>query len=130
VNFGGDLDHRLDTEIVFQIRHYWEIRNVVKGHSLWPPYGIGQAIIFFALVSFFFLFSSFSSPNLSGRRLDVFRTWCGLSANLECRSEMCCMWLAGNAGREKSPKIRRLGTIALSGYIFATTEHIDNQKST
>jgi len=23
-------------------------------------------------------------------------TWRGLSANLECRSEMCCTWLAGN----------------------------------
>jgi len=69
---------------------------------LWPPYGIGQAIIFFALLflsflsflflmavhcngqaniflpcGFFFcllLLSLFSSPNLSGRRLDVYRT--------------------------------------------------------
>jgi len=39
-------------------------------------------------------------------------TWCGPSANLECRSEMCCMQLAGNAGPENSPKIRHLGTIA------------------
>jgi len=31
--FNGDLDHRLDTGIVFQIRHYWEIRKVVNGHS-------------------------------------------------------------------------------------------------
>ena len=42
---------------------------------LWLPYVIGQAIIFlpcgFYLSSFFFLFSS---PNLSGRRLDVYRT--------------------------------------------------------
>jgi len=37
---------------------------------------------------------------------------CGPSANLECRSEMCCMQLAGNAGPKKSPKIRHLGTIA------------------
>ena len=40
--------------------------------SLWSPYGIGQAIIFsscFFLLSFFF-----SSPNLSGRRLDVYHT--------------------------------------------------------
>jgi len=54
--------------------------------------------------SFFFLFSS---PNLSGRRLDVYHTstqWRGLSANLECRSETCCMRFAGNAGRKKSPK--------------------------
>jgi len=28
-------------------------------------------------------------------------TWCGLSANLECRSEMCCTWLAENTGRKK-----------------------------
>jgi len=41
----------------------------------WPPYVIGQAIIFlpcgFYLLSFFL---SFSSPNLSGRRLDVYHT--------------------------------------------------------
>ena len=37
---------------------------------------------------------------------------CGLSANLECWSEICCTRLAGNAGPEKSPKIRQLGTIA------------------
>jgi len=64
------------------------------------------------LSSFFFFLSFFSSPNLSGRRLDVclpyFHTWCGPSANLECRSEMCCMRLAGNTGRKKSP----FGTIA------------------
>ena len=42
--------------------------------DLWSPYVIGQTIIFlpcdFYLLSFFF----FSSPNLSGRRLDVYRT--------------------------------------------------------
>ena len=31
--FGGDSDHRLDTGIVFRIRHYWEIRKVVNGHK-------------------------------------------------------------------------------------------------
>jgi len=39
-------------------------------------------------------------------------TWCGPSANLECRAEMCCTRLAGNAGRKKSPNICHLGTIA------------------
>jgi len=44
---------------------------------LWPPYGIGQAITF--LPCGFFLSSSsssffFSSPNLTGRRLDVYHT--------------------------------------------------------
>jgi len=37
---------------------------------LWPPCGIGQAIIF--LLCGFFL--SFSSPNPSGHRLDVYHT--------------------------------------------------------
>jgi len=29
LNFSGDPDHRLDTGIIFRIRHYWEIRKVV-----------------------------------------------------------------------------------------------------
>jgi len=34
LNFGGDTDHRLDTGIVFRIRHYWEIRKVIiDGHK-------------------------------------------------------------------------------------------------
>jgi len=33
LNFGGDLAQRLDIEIVFRIRHYWEIRKVVNGHK-------------------------------------------------------------------------------------------------
>ena len=43
-------------------------------YFLWSPYGIGQTIIFlpcgFFLSSIFFL----SSPNLSGRRLDIYHT--------------------------------------------------------
>jgi len=39
-------------------------------------------------------------------------TWCGLSANLRCRSETCCTRLAANAGRKKSSKICHLGAIA------------------
>jgi len=38
---------------------------------LWSPYGIGQTIIFSSC--FFFLFY-FLAPNLSGQRLDVYRT--------------------------------------------------------
>ena len=44
--------------------------------------------------------------------LPYFHTWCGLSANLECRSETYCKRLAENTGRKKSPKNRHLGTIA------------------
>jgi len=80
---------------------------------LWSPVTTGQAIIF-CRGGFFFLSSSFaiSSPILSGRRLHVyipyFYTWCDVSANLECRSEMCCMWLA----EIQDAKIRQVRTIA------------------
>jgi len=39
-------------------------------------------------------------------------TWCGLSANLRCRSETCWTRLAENTGRKKVAKYRHLGTIA------------------
>jgi len=44
--------------------------------------------------------------------LPYFYTWCGLSANLECRSEMCYTRLAGNTWRKNAAKNRHLGTIA------------------
>ena len=74
--------------------------------------------ILWFLLSFFLSCYLFSSPNLSRRRLDVYRTWSwtsthgGLSANLECRSEMCCTRLIANTGRKKVAKNRHLGTIA------------------
>ena len=44
--------------------------------SLWSPYVIGQTIIFLPCDFYlsFRLPSFFSSPNLSGRRLDVYHT--------------------------------------------------------
>ena len=85
---------------------------------LWPPYVIGGPLYFWPVVSIFFFF--FSSPNLSGHRLDVC-TWRGPSVNLECRSEMCCMQLAANTGRKKSRQKSPSGhhRTTLSGYIFA-----------
>jgi len=56
----------------------------------------------------------FSSPNLSGRRLDVYHTLTygvAYSANLECRSERCCTRLAASAGPKIVTKNRPLGTI-------------------
>jgi len=60
------------------------------------------------------------------RCLPYFYTWCGPIANLECRSEMCCARLAGNAGPKKSPSGHHRTT--LSGCVFATKSHIDNWK--
>ena len=83
---------------------------------LWPPYGIGQAIIFLPCDFYSIFLLLFSSPNLNGRRLDVyipyFRTWCGLSANFECMSETCCTRLAENTGRKNDAKNRHRGIIA------------------
>jgi len=55
---------------------------------LWPPNGIGQVIIFCPVVSssFFPAYSQLSKIWC----LQYFHTWCGLSANLGCRSETCC----------------------------------------
>ena len=41
---------------------------------LWSPYVIGQTISFSSCFFFLLLSSFFSSPNLSGRRLDVYHT--------------------------------------------------------
>jgi len=75
---------------------------------LWPPC-IADADIIFLPCGFFFLSFFISSPNLSGRRVDVYHTCthgvCSLSANLECRSEMCCTRLAGNTGCKNDAKI-------------------------
>ena len=66
---------------------------------------------FFYLSVFCLLFSSPYSQTLQIGCLPYFRTWCGPSANLGCRSEMCCTQLAVNTGRKKLPKIRHLDTI-------------------
>jgi len=75
---------------------------------LWPPYVIRQAIIFLPC-GYFCLLSSFFH-----RLISAVGDWMSaiLSANLECRSEVCCTWLAENTGRKTSPKIRHLRTIA------------------
>ena len=75
-----------------------------------------RTLYFCPVVSFFFFFYLFSSPNLSGRRLHIYCTstqsWCGLSANLECRSEVWCPLLAGNTGHKNDAKNRHLRTTA------------------
>jgi len=72
-----------------------------------------RTLYFCPMVTSFFL--SFF-PRLISAAADwmcpYFDTWCGPSANFECRSEMCCVRLAGNTGPTKLPKSRRLGTIA------------------
>jgi len=87
------------------------------------------AALYFCPVSFFLFFLALS------QRLQIgclpyfsFYTWCGPSANLECRSKMYCTRLAGNAGPKNSPSGHHRTT--LSGYIFATKAIVDNRKKT
>jgi len=84
----------------------------------------------FALWFLSSMFLSFSFP----RQISAVADWMSTillhmvlySANLECRSEMCCVRLAGNAGPKKSPSGHYRTN--LSGYIFATKARIDNRK--
>ena len=83
---------------------------------LWPPYVIGQAIVFLSRGFFFFFFFFLFFPRLISAAagwmsIPYFHTWCGPSANLEYRSEMCCTRLAENTGRKNDAKSRHLGTI-------------------
>jgi len=77
---------------------------------LWPPYGIEQAIIF-SCCGFYLFFPRLISAVGDLGYLPYFHTWCGLSVNLECRSQTCCTRLTENTVRKKSPKSRHLGTI-------------------
>jgi len=87
-----------------------------------------QTLYFCPVSSSFFLFF----PCLISAVADWMSTillhmvWCGPSANLECRSKMCCTRLAGNAEPNNLPSGHHHTT--LSGYIFATKAHIDNRK--
>jgi len=61
--------------------------------------------------------------------IPYFHKWCGLSVNLEYRSETCCARLAGNRARKKIAKKSPSGhhPTTLSGYIFAIMARIDNR---
>jgi len=90
-------------------------------------------ILWFLLSSFFLpFFLSYSQPSQIGRL-----PYCGLSANLGCRSKTCCTRLIENTARSSlkildakiaqySPSAQHRTT--LLGYIFATKARIDNQK--
>jgi len=107
---------------------------VVKCHY-GRPVEQGRPLYFHPVVSFY-LSSSFSFPHLISAVagcLPYLHTWCGLSANLRCRSETCCTGLAANTGRKKLSKNRQLGTIAqLCRAISSQLRHvstIDNRKT-
>jgi len=83
-----------------------------------------------AKTSFFLLsfFLAYSQPSQIGC-LPYFHTWCGLSANLSCRSETCCTRLAENTRRKNSPKIAIWApSHNFVGLYLRNKAHIDNRK--
>jgi len=93
----------------------------------------GHYIFALWFLSFFFLFFLAYSQRSEIGCLTYFYTWCGLRANLECRSEICCMRLAGNKGRKNDAKIVICPWSAhhstnLSGCICEIKAYIYNQE--
>jgi len=72
-----------------------------------------RPLYFAAVVIFLLLFSLADSQRSEIGCLSYFHAWCGLSANLECRSEMCCTWFAEKIQDAKNAqKNHHLRTIA------------------
>ena len=99
--------------------------NIIFCSFLWSPYVVGQTIYIFILSFVLSIFFPRLISAVAGWMSTILpRTWCGLTVNLECRSEMCCMWLTENAGRKKWLKIH-LGTITqLCRAIYSQLRHI------
>jgi len=72
---------------------------------LWNRTGHYIFALWFLLLLSFFPSFFFLAYHTSTR-------WCGLSANLRRRSDVCCTWLAENTGCKKIAKMHHLGTIA------------------
>ena len=81
---------------------------------LWPPNRASRSILvlWFLLSFFFLLFFLCCSQRLDIECLPYFHTWCGLSVNLECTSEMCYTQLAENTACKNYAKNCHLRTIA------------------
>jgi len=69
---------------------------------LWSPYGIGRPLYFCPVICSFFFPCLISA--ITDWMSAILHTWCGLSANLRCRSETCCMRLTENTERKKWQK--------------------------
>jgi len=87
---------------------------------------LGRPLYFCPVVSIFFFFLAQSQRSQIGC-LPYFHTWCGLGANLECMSEVCCPRLPENTGCKKSSFWHHRTT--LSGCIFAAESCTDNPKN-
>ena len=104
------IQHLCDLEPVIHLRYVVLYKHVYYG----CPARQMRTLYFCPMVSsIFFLFFPRLISVIADRMSAILAHMVhGLSANLGCRSEMCCVQLAGNAGPKKSPKSCHLGTIA------------------
>ena len=82
------------------------VNKVVYKSLLWPSIVMDRPLYFAAVVScssFFFFFLAYSQRSEIGC-LPYFHIWCGLSANSECMSEMCCRLFAEECRMQKLRK--------------------------
>jgi len=106
---------------IFSVTNYYR-RPMAQGRPLY--FHPVVSILFYLSIFLFFFFVAWSQQPQTGC-LPYFNTWCGPSANLECRSETCCARHAENAGPKTSPKISHLGTIAqLCWAISSQVRHV------
>ena len=89
------------------------------------------AIIFFLSCFYISFFLSFSSPNLSGRRLDVYRTsnmvWPYCEFRMQVWNVAYCTRLVEKS-TQKSPSRHHRTTLSGHRPIFATKARIDNRR--
>ena len=90
----------------------------------------GHYIFALWFLSIFFLFSLAYSQSSQIGCLPYFHTWCGLSANLRCRSERAA---SGSLKVQDTQNRQKFAIYVPShnfvSYIFATKARIDNRKS-
>jgi len=110
---------------LFTIKYYGVVKNFCDINVfLWPPCVADADIIFSSCAFFFLSFIFFSSPNLSGRILDVYYTSTLGVALVQIRMQVWNMLFAARwkyrmqKSRQKLPPGHHCRT--LSGYIFAT----------
>jgi len=86
-----------------------------------------QTLYFRPLVASFFFFPRLISA-VADWMSTILYTWCGLSANFESRSEMCCTRLAEKYRMQTTAKKLPSGhhRTTLYGCIFATNARIDS----
>ena len=108
-------EHRLPMhQCTKKSQWHWTIHKFnpeSSSDSVWysylrPPIVMGRPSYFAAVISFFFFLLFFLAyfHRFETGCLPYFHTWCCLSANLECMSEMCCTRLAESTARKNYAK--------------------------